>query len=299
MNWWQRLRGDPVTARLAVPTDRPLLNDLVLHAARRFGPAATEEQVGLLSGGVSSLALGGSRPLGFLGLRVRAEAGSERWADLVMALVAAGYPPGPTLSRLLTATLPALQAQRASGIVCLAEPGWVQPALEACEFTEADRIITYARARRPAPPSAPAVAQLRRAGPADSDTILALNRAAFAPLWRYDSPTILSWLLTADHAVVAERAGEPVGFALTSLGLNDQYAQLVRIAIHPRVQGQGIGRQLTVDAIAYAAQAGTQTLTLNTQASNATSRRLYEALGFRVSGTIVSVLLHRLDGGLP
>jgi hypothetical protein len=46
-----------------------------------------------------------------------------------------------------------------------------------------------------------------------------------------------------------------------------------------------------VDAIHYAGRSGAGGLSLNTQASNMISRRLYEELSFRLTGQTVSVLV--------
>jgi ribosomal protein S18 acetylase RimI-like enzyme len=121
--------------------------------------------------------------------------------------------------------------------------------------------------------------------------VLALNSAAFAPIWRYDSSTILSWLLTADHAVLAETEAGPAGFGLTTGSRDSEFAQLVRVAIAPPFQGRGLGRQVVVDAIRYAQDIGAGGLCLNTQASNSISRHLYERLGFRLTGQTVGVLV--------
>ena len=102
-----------------------------------------------------------------------------------------------------------------------------------------------------------------------------------------------SWLLTADHTVVAEVASRPVGFCLTTSAARDDYAQLIRVATHPDFRGQGIGRQLVVDAIHFAQESNMPGLTLNTQASNIISRRLYESLGFHLTGAPVTVMMHK------
>jgi ribosomal protein S18 acetylase RimI-like enzyme len=65
------------------------------------------------------------------------------------------------------------------------------------------------------------------------------------------------------------------------------------VATHPASQGQGIGRQLVADAIHYAAGVGAAGVSLNTQQSNIVSRHLYEALGFRPTGGVLSVMVRR------
>ena len=83
-----------------------------------------------------------------------------------------------------------------------------------------------------------------------------------------------------------------VGFALTSLNPENEYAYLIRLAILPAYRERGIGKQLVVDALEYARAAGATGLALNTQASNLVSRRLYESLGFRPTGQTLSVMVY-------
>ena len=296
MNWWQKLREDSLVARLAAPTDRPVLADLLSRAWRRHGVLAVEEQATLLNSGVSTLAFTRNEAIGFLGLRVRERAGDDRelWVDAAMVTIASGTQPAKTLSVLLEAAMPALREQGATGMVCLTGEGWLHEALRETSFRKIDQVITYVRSNRISLPVASNVAVLRPAGPAEAGMVLDLNSAAFAALWRYDSATTLSWLLTAEHAMLAERNGRPVGFALTSHASNNGYDQLIRLATHPDAQGQGVGRQLVVDAIAYSQQAGSPGLALNTQVSNAASRHLYEALDFRITGGAINVMAHRV-----
>jgi ribosomal protein S18 acetylase RimI-like enzyme len=301
MNWWQKLREDATAARLAGPTDRPVLADLLSHAWRRHGSLAVEEQAGLLNSGVSTLLFNHDQPLGFLGLRVREQmpGESESWAEAAMIIIASGVVPGRALAALLEAAAPALRGHGATGVVCLAADGWLIEALREADFREHDQVITYVRNNRlPPPPIAPA-ATLRHAGAAEADTVLTINAAAFDSLWRYDSATTLSWLLTADHTVLAEREGRPVGFALTSHSLGNGYDQLIRLATHPSAQGLGVGRQLVADAIAFSRGIGAPGLALNTQASNTVSRHLYEALDFRVVGAPVHVMTHSILAAPP
>jgi ribosomal protein S18 acetylase RimI-like enzyme len=221
------------------------------------------------------MAFARDRATGFLGLHMREPASGELWADAAMITLASGVSPERTLVSLLRAALPVLRTQWVAGIICLTVESWLHDALIAAGFVETDEVITYTRSNQLPVPRAEPIAALRTAGPAEADAVLALNAAAFRPFWRYDSATTLSWLFTADHAVLAEREGRPLGFALTD-------------------HTQGIGRQLVVDAIAFSRLAGSPGLALNTQASNAVSRHLYEALDFRVLGAPVRVMVYSL-----
>jgi len=127
----------------------------------------------------------------------------------------------------------------------------------------------------------------------DSDTILVLNGAAFVPFWRYDPATLLSWAMTADHAVLAEVDGRPAGFAITTNSSSADCAQLIRVATHPAFQGRGIGRQMVADAMCCVYGNDRDGLALNTQASNRVARHLYETLGFRQNGQAVKVMTYR------
>jgi ribosomal protein S18 acetylase RimI-like enzyme len=179
-------------------------------------------------------------------------------------------------------------------LVCLANEAWLVEGLTDAGFQEIDQVLSYARSNRGPLPSAQVVCQLCPAGSAQAETVLALNAAAFEPMWHYDDRTVLSWLLTADHAVLAEQASRPLGFALTTLNSVSGYAQLIRVATHPDAQRRGIGRQLVIDAIRYAWEVGATGLSLNTQASNTVSRHLYEDLDFRQTGGALSVVAYRM-----
>jgi putative acetyltransferase len=294
MAWWQRPRVETLSIRLAGPTDRPALADLLARAARQFGSQAVEDQMTLLNSGASSLALSGNRAAGFLGLRLRTPSGHERWADLGLAALASSWTADRAIRALLASSLPRLAAQGVTGIVCLLSGTWLYNPLLEAGFRESDRVITYIRNDRPIAVHNGPSARLRPAGPAEAQTMLHLNEAAFAPLWRYDDATTLSWLLTSEHAVLAEREGGPAGFCLTSRAASDGYAQLIRLATHPQWQGQGIGRQMVVDAINFGHRTGALGVALNTQFSNSVSRHLYESLGFRNVGPPVDVLVYNI-----
>ncbi|OIO93474.1 MAG: hypothetical protein AUK03_08210 [Anaerolineae bacterium CG2_30_64_16] len=297
MNWWQNVRKDPAETRTATSTDRPALAALLASSRRRYGPLAVEAQIALLNGGVSAVGFDGNNATGFLGLSMREPAGNpaELWVDIALVALAPGYAAQRTITQLLQAALPALRAKHATGLVCLSAEEWLYDALTTIGFVEVDQVIGYAHTSHRPVPTSPATATLRPAGPAEADTVLRLNAAAFAPFWRYDPAKMLTWLLTADHAVLAEvEDGRPVGFSLTTSASNSEYAQLIRVATHPTARGHGIGQQMVADAIRHSREIGAPGLALNTQASNTVSRRMYETLGFHSIGRAAAVLVYPL-----
>jgi GNAT superfamily N-acetyltransferase len=296
MGWWRSSRHATIAARVATVSDRPAISALVANAWWRHGTPALEDQVALLHKGVSIVAFVRDQCIGMLGFSLRDPAGEpiEKWADLASVALSGGRAPAKTLKTLLEAAFGELRARDVTGLVCLTNESWLRAALSEVRFTELDRVVGYARSTRSLPlPVAASPANVRQARARDGDVVLALNSASFAPIWRYDSSTILSWLITADHAVLAEAGEEPAGFALTTGSRDSEFAQLVRVATAPRFQGRGIGRQLVVDAIHYASGIGASGLSLNTQASNAISRHLYEGLGFRLTGHTVGVMVYK------
>jgi ribosomal protein S18 acetylase RimI-like enzyme len=157
-----------------------------------------------------------------------------------------------------------------------------------------DKVITYAYTSPHAqlPSYAPAV--IRPARSSDTDDILRINAVSFGPFWQYDDAVVLAWVLSSDRAIVAEVQGRVAGFAVTTQGLAGNYAHLIRVATDFAYRGRGVGRQLVVDAIQFARDASAPGLALNTQSSNRISRRLYESLGFRQTGHVLSAMVCRL-----
>jgi GNAT superfamily N-acetyltransferase len=283
-------------ARLAAPTDRPRVAALLANTWRRHGVLALEDQIALLNSGVSTVAFARDDVIGVLGLNMRMPTGDpeERWVDIALVAVSLRHSPARVLRALLDAAMPALRARNATGLVCLIGDSWLRSPLSELGLDEVDQVISYMRSAHRPPPVVASVATLRPIGASEAETVLALNAATFTPFWRYDSATTLAWLITADHAVLAELGGRPAGFALTTCSSATNWAQLIRVATHPDLQRRGIGRQMVVDAVRYADDQHTPGLTLNTQASNRVARHMYEALDFHPNGQSVAVLIYRM-----
>lgn len=116
----------------------------------------------------------------------------------------------------------------------------------------------------------------------DRSILMSLDHDAFPWLWRnsekefgvyFDLPGVEVFLL--------ERAEEPVGYIglTTFLG----WGHVDRVAVRSDQQGQGLGTFAVDFALRRLAELGAMSVGLSTQERNLRSRRVYEALGFRLS----------------
>ena len=209
MSLWPFTREEQAVVREAEPGDRGQLSRLLARTWRRHGSASLDDQIELLHNGLSTILIARGEVHGFFGLHVRtpAGAGGEIWADLNLAAIEAGGRGDGTLTALAKAATLGLRKLGATGMVCLAPPGWLKDELERAGFEEEDGVITYAHTdtRRTLPLDSPAA--IRAARPADADTLLDINARAFGPFWQYDDSVVLGWMLTSDRSVLAEVEG--------------------------------------------------------------------------------------------
>lgn len=119
---------------------------------------------------------------------------------------------------------------------------------------------------------------LRRAEERDIPTLLALEDLCFEQLWRYNAASFADMMRTHPYFVVADLAGQVVGYQFNAL--DGAYGYLVRIAVHPACSGQGIGVRLMAEAIRFFQNMHATRIMLNTQQENTHAHRLYEWFGF-------------------
>jgi ribosomal protein S18 acetylase RimI-like enzyme len=94
---------------------------------------------------------------------------------------------------------------------------------------------------------------------------------------------------------VAESKEGIVGYQLTTG--HGPRAHLARLAVHPSLQGHGVGRALLSDLFAYLTQMGTIRLSVNTQSNNKASLRLYKSMGFTRTGEEYPVYTFEVPAG--
>ena len=179
----------------------------------------------------------------------------------------------------------------------LTEQGWLRASLQESGFDPLDAVRFYERKSRSVGRVLQAAA-LRPAQPSDLQELAEVDAAAFDPLWHM-GVTELQYLHRDCRFEIAEIEQETVGYSALRL-ISDgsphgfDSAQVVRLAVHPAVQGRGIGRQLLVACLHYAHQRGIDRVFLNTQESNTPSQNLYTSLQFRKRGHPVPVFVYRV-----
>ena len=93
---------------------------------------------------------------------------------------------------------------------------------------------------------------------------------------------------------VAEMAGEIIGVYVLAR-LDVETMELMNVAVHERLHGQGIGKRLIGDAIQTARKLGYQSLEVGTGNSSIGQLALYQKCGFRVEGVIKDFFIDNYD----
>jgi len=191
------------------------------------------------------------------------------------------------LNLALPAVLDGLRRREVRELAWMDYGGWAGPYLRVRGCKRLTEVVTLVKFDRALPGAQATDACLRPASDADIHAILAVDRAAFTPHWWHSEATLRRRAATSSHFVVAERAGEVVGYAEGEWHFPT--AHFNRIAVHPAHQGHRIGALLLRDVLLAFWQRGADEVTLNTQADNRSSQRLYRRFGFEPAGDCTTV----------
>jgi GNAT superfamily N-acetyltransferase len=148
---------------------------------------------------------------------------------------------------------------------------------------------------------------IRRAGPADAETVAKIGRRTFAETFGHlYPPGDLAAFLAAAHSVeraradlanpakaawLAEADGEAIGFALAGpcklphAEVTAACGELDRIYLLAERQGGGLGSRLLAETLAWLEKDGPRRLWIGVWSENHGAQRLYARHGFEVVGS--------------
>lgn len=176
--------------------------------------------------------------------------------------------------------------------ICVVD--WIKSLLESSDFTSHQEVVMLERNDNQSiddermPPHISIRPMLTR----DLSDVEEVDRTAFPLLWQITSGILQRAHAQAYLASVAIDQGQITGYQIStrsSIGIH-----LARLAVHPKVQGTGVGQLLVKELIDQSIKRGIQHLTVNTQSDNATSLKLYQKLGFKETGERYPVYVYEI-----
>ena len=186
------------------------------------------------------------------------------------------------LTPLLEASVQAAQAYGSTGIAFLGSEGWILSTLDQGGLRQVNQVITL-RCRGPwLTRHGPSGLQVQQAGASDIAPVLAVDHAAFAPMWWYSREVLVRAMNIALSFDVAYVDGEYVGYQLSTL--RNGRGHIVRLAVHPRWHRQGIAARLLSEAMNAFDESRAESVTVNTQEDNLASLELYRRFSFHPAG---------------
>jgi ribosomal-protein-alanine N-acetyltransferase len=112
--------------------------------------------------------------------------------------------------------------------------------------------------------------------------VMRVERLSFSSPWS-EASFVLEMQSPGSESRVALREADVVGYICTKK--NQDKAHLLKLAVHPSMRRQGIARALLAETLRSLRAGGCKRVYLEVRASNSTAQGIYEALGFRASGT--------------
>jgi ribosomal-protein-alanine N-acetyltransferase len=289
--------SNPLQVYRASIHEQQHIRRLLDQSRRSFVAFGVEDLPQLLASGACTVALSAEEMGAFLCVSVN----RARWAYVRGLAIQNGWPAEAALTAMLEPTASRLRQEGVAHLAVYGTALWLAPLLLKTGFLRHEWIISLERHPRPLADLPVAAAAIRPVQPSDLGALVALDAAIFEPPYQLASGELIELMVTSGHFVVAEAAGQGgqrplLGYACADVLVDT--GLIIRLAVHPDAQRQGIGRALLNQALAYCHGAGAQRVTINTQESNAASLHLYEQCGFRRIGRRVPLLVRPLASGL-
>jgi ribosomal-protein-alanine N-acetyltransferase len=277
--------------------DQPQVLRLLEESRRSFAAFGPEDLPQLLASGACTIAPDGDTVGAFLCVSVN----RARWAFVRGVAIKNGWRTDEGLRAVLESAIDRLRAEGVTHLAVYGTALWLPPALLRAGFERWEWIVSLERHPRPLADLTAGPARVRPVQPDDLSRLAALDAAIFESPYQLASGELIELMVTSGHFVLAEsteEAGQPALLGYACADVLGDTGQIIRLAVHPNAQRQGIGRALLNHGLAYCHANGARQVTINTQESNAASLRLYEQIGFRRVGRRVPLLVRPLGSGL-
>lgn len=161
---------------------------------------------------------------------------------------------------------------------------WLLPIMPTMGYQPETEVVVYEKRGTLIPSPGSDEVRVRPANAVDVHAITQIDGACFEAHWTKPETILGPAIGFGPLFVVAEWAGQMVGYAYATSHFGGRLVHLVRIAVLPNCQGHAVGIRLLAEVVGFARRCGAQTLTLNTQAYNLRAQRLYRWFGFAPTG---------------
>ena len=173
----------------------------------------------------------------------------------------------------------ALEQLEKSRVAAIVMQGWFKSLLETSGFVHTDNVIVLRWEQdNTLPLPRWKAGSIRTMTPADLEMVSKIDSIAFEPEWRNSVTALELAYQQAAFATVMVEGQDVLGFQISTSSLAGGH--LARLAVHPAMQGQGIGYALVYDLLEELQARGINQVTVNTQQDNLASLALYTRAGF-------------------
>ncbi|MCA9914940.1 MAG: GNAT family N-acetyltransferase [Anaerolineae bacterium] len=186
------------------------------------------------------------------------------------------------LNSLWQSLLPKLKVEGMQTISILVINPWLKEYLGDLGFSFLEDVVTLQRGDQPLPDPPVTDVQIRNGYLEDIAGIAAVDHSAFDPAWQLSLRELRQAQRQTASSTVAVYDGQIVGYQLSTK--HQGSGHLARLAVHPAIQGKRVGAALLHHLLENMAYRGVRSMTVNTQASNTFSQRLYQRYGFFRNG---------------
>lgn len=197
----------------------------------------------------------------------------------------------PIWDFLLAEGLKQISGKNHQPLAALAYSDWFKQLLDSSHWSERQRVVLLKfRNRGVEIPDLDDDHLLRPMVSSDIAGVAKIDQACFEPLWQQSEDAIRRAYTQTSYASVMEFRDEIIGYQMTTTTAAN--AHLARLAVLPQYQHTGVGTALVMDMIQRVKQALMREVTVNTQQDNSNSIRLYQKLGFELTGESFPILIY-------